>query len=305
MDVKRLWWRFEALLVKGLFALARRLGVRRASALGGGALRRLGPWLPVSAVGRRNLELAFPDSDPAWRDAVLRDAWDNLGRSMLEMPLVASLGETAEGPGWEVAGAENLPAAGTRMISFSAHLANWEVLPRAALRFGIALASLYRAPDNPFVDAEVRRMREGSAELPLFPKGSRGARAALKHLSGGGALGLVVDQKLNEGLAIPFFGHPAMTAPAVAEFALRFRCPLVPTHVERIGPARFRVVVEPPLALPDSGNRAEDVRLLLTAVNACMERWVRARPGEWLWLHRRFPKDVYRAQPTTSSAPAA
>ena len=303
--VRRLWWRFEALLVKGLFALARRLGVRRASDLGGGALRRIGPRLPVSAVGRRNLALAFPDTDPAWREQVLADAWENLGRTMLELPLVAQLTETTEGPGWEVVGAEHLPAAGVRMISFSAHLANWEVLPRAALRFGIALASLYRAPDNPYVDAEMWRMREGSAELPLFPKGSRGARQALKHLSQGGALGLVVDQKLNEGLAIPFLGHPAMTAPAVAELALRFRCPLVPAHVERIGPARFRVVVEPPLDLPDTGDRAADVLALLTSVNARMEAWVRARPGEWLWLHRRFPKDVYRDQPITSSAPAA
>jgi KDO2-lipid IV(A) lauroyltransferase len=286
--------RIEAGLVRAVFALARRLGPERASALGGGALRRMGPRLPVSNIGRRNLALAFPQSDVAWREAVLADAWDNLGRSMLEMPLVAQLRETASGPGWELAGEENLPPAGTRMVMFSAHLANWELLPRAGLRFGIQLASLYRAPDNPFVDAEVRRMREGGADLPLFPKGSRGARQALRHLMQGGALGLVVDQKLNEGLSIPFFGHPAMTAPAVAEFALRFRCPLIPAHVERIGPARFRVVVEPPLALPESGDHAADVWAVMEAVNLRIEDWVRARPGEWLWLHRRFPKDVYR-----------
>jgi KDO2-lipid IV(A) lauroyltransferase len=292
--VRRLWLRIEAALVRGLFALARRLGPERASAMGGNMLRRIGPRLPVSAVGRRNLALAFPGHDPAWREAVLRDTWENLGRTMLEMPLVAGMRETASGPGWELVGEENLPAAGTRMVMFSAHLANWELLPRAGLRFGIQLASLYRAPDNPFVDAEVRRMREGGADLPLFPKGARGARQALRHLSQGGALGLVVDQKLNEGLSIPFFGHPAMTAPAVAEFALRFRCPLVPAYVQRIGPARFRVVVEPPLVLPESGDHAADVHAVMVAVNARIEAWVRARPGEWLWLHRRFPKDMYR-----------
>jgi KDO2-lipid IV(A) lauroyltransferase len=28
---------------------------------------------------------------------------------------------------------------------------------------------------------------------------------------------------------------------------------------------------------------------LMTAVNARMEEWIRKRPGQWLWLHRRWP----------------
>ena len=73
-------------------------------------------------------------------------------------------------------------------------------------------------------------------------KGSAGAREALAHLRRGGVLGMLVDQKLNEGLAVPFFGRPAMTTPALAQFALRFRCPVIPVHPVRLGPARFRVI---------------------------------------------------------------
>jgi len=292
--MRRLAWKAQALLVRGCFALARSLGPRRASSLGGAILRGIGPRLPVSHVGRRNLELAFPTASGAWREATLRLAWDNLGRSMMEMPLVATLGATEAGPGWEVTGAEHLPKPGQRAIMLSAHLANWEVLPRASLLYGIVLGSLYRAPDNPYVDAEIRRMRHGSAPLPLFPKGAKGGRQALRHLSQGGVLGLLADQKLNEGLELSFLGQPAMTASALAEFALRFRCPVIPVHVQRIGPCRFRVVVEPPLPHPDSGDRQADIRSLTLAANERMGDWIKARPGEWLWLHRRFPKAVYR-----------
>ena len=84
----------------------------------------------------------------------------------------------------------------------------------------------------------------------MFAKGSAGAREAFAHLRAGACSGMLVDQKLNEGLAVPFFGRPAMTTPALAQFALRFRCPVIPVHPVRLGPARFRVICEPPMALP-------------------------------------------------------
>jgi len=32
---------------------------------------------------------------------------------------------------------------------------------------------------------------------------------------------------------------------------------------------------------------------LTQAVNDRLETWIRAKPESWLWLHRRWPKDVY------------
>lgn len=243
----------------------------------------------------------MPELSAAERARVLRGVWDNLGRTAAELPHLGALGPSAAGPGWEIQGAEHLRPigeAGGPAILVSGHLANWEVLPAALLRLGIAMASVYRAPDNPRVDALLRGLRAeatggGGREdaLPLFPKGAAGARAALRHLAGGGVLGLLADQKMNDGIAVPFMGRLAMTPAAPAQLALRFRCPLIPGHVERLGPARFRLVVEPPLPLPDSGDRGADLRALTLAVNERLEAWIRARPAEWLWLHRRWPKE--------------
>ena len=124
----------------------------------------------------------------------------------------------------------------------------------------------------------------------MFPKGAAGARLALAHLSRGGYLGMLMDQKMNDGIEARFFGRPAMTAPALAALALRFRCPVVPAHVQRVGPARFRLVCEEPLDLPDTGDRQADILAVTQAVNDRLERWIRARPEGWLWLHRRWPK---------------
>ena len=286
----------QALLLRTALSLLRRLGPVRASNLAGGLARRIGPLLPVSRVADANLQAAMPGLDRAARRRIVRGVWENLGRTVGELPHLDALREdTPSGPGWEVAGAEILreaKRAGGAVIFVSGHIGNWEVLPSVTARYGLPFAGLYRAAGNASVDAVILALRRRAlgVDVPMFPKGAAGARGALRYLSRGGHLGMLMDQKMNDGIAARFFGRTAMTAPALASLALRHRCRVVPGYVQRLGPARFRVVVEPPLPLPDSGDAQADVLALTQAVNDTLERWIAARPESWLWLHRRWPK---------------
>jgi KDO2-lipid IV(A) lauroyltransferase len=183
-------------------------------------------------------------------------------------------------------------ARGGPAIFFSGHLANWEVGHAVAASLGLKVSWFYRRATNPLADAAIQQLRRQAigSDVPMFAKGSAGAREAMAHLRQGGLLGMLVDQKLNEGLAVPFFGRDAMTTPALAQFALRFRCPVIPIHPIRLGPARFRVICEPPMTLPDTGDRAADTYALTLAMNGTLERWIRGQPECWLWMHRRWPK---------------
>lgn len=296
----RLRWAAEAAIARAVFALFRALGPERASNVGGAVARAIGPLIPVSRVALRNLEIAFPDRDAAWRRGTMRAAWENLGRVVAEYPHLSRLKRTASGPGWELANPEIVEAiaeTGGPAIFASGHIANWELLPPVAAAYGIGMSSVYRAPTNPVIDAIILRFREQALSplvAPLFPKGSDGARAALMHLKRGGFLGMLLDQKMNDGIEARLFGRPAMTAPALAQLALRYRCPVIMGRAMRIGPARYRFEADPVLPLPESGDRSADVAALTQAVNDTLERWIRERPSEWLWFHRRFPKDVYR-----------
>lgn len=286
--------RAEAGVARAVLWLVRRLGPATASNIGGWLARTIGPLLPVSRVADANLRLAMPELDAAARRRIVRGVWDNLGRTATEFAHVPELRRTAAGPGWEIEGEAVLRAVvadGGPMILVSGHYGNWEVLPLAVAAFGIRMSSFYRPASNRLIDRMILDLRRAVVgEVPNFPKGVVGARAAVAHLRRGGPLGILVDQKLNDGIAVPFFGHDAMTAPAAAAMALRFRCPVIAGRVERLGPARFRLTVEPVLALPDSGDRQADVLALTTEINRVLERWIRARPDHWLWLHRRWPK---------------
>jgi Kdo2-lipid IVA lauroyltransferase/acyltransferase len=262
-----------------------------ASGLGGFLARVIGPRLGISKRARTNLHLAMPDLSPAEIERIVRGMWDNLGRVCAEYPhlrafrVFADDGRIERDDGGNVLGGHD---ARKRFIFFSAHYGNWEIAIRAATQAGFAVTALYRAANNPIVDRLIAWAR-GTDGGELVPKGAVAAYKAFGALRAGRELCMLVDQKINDGIAVPFFGRDAMTTPALARLALRFNCAVVPVRVERIGGARFKISTEPALALPRSGDDAADTRALTAEVNRVIERWVRERPEQWFWLHRRWP----------------
>ena len=286
--MKRLRQRLEYFAARAIWGLFGLLPVDAASALGGWLARMVGPMLRAQGIARRNLARAFPDKGKAEIDAILRGMWDNIGRVAGEFPHLEQISTQRV----ELIGQEYIDLLrddGKAGIFISGHVGNWELNGAVAVARGLPLNLVYRAANNPWVENLYRKHRKGAA-VALIQKGSEGARQALLVLKKGGHLGMLVDQKMNDGVPIPFFGRDAMTAPAMAQFATKFKCPLVPARVERLKGANFRVTVYPPMDFPHTGDPHDDNRLLLIRINAQLEEWVRERPDQWLWVHRRWPE---------------
>jgi Kdo2-lipid IVA lauroyltransferase/acyltransferase len=281
------YW-LEAVPVFLFYGLCALLPLDAASALGGLLGRTIGPLMGVSRRAERNLRLALPELDASQRRQIIKGMWDNLGRVGSEYPHLHRLMAMGRitGTGQELFAA--MQAQGKGGIIVGGHLANWEIGPIAAVALGMPLAVLYRAPNNPWVDWLIRRARRKIAALTL-PKGAEGAINLLRHLRGGGFAGILIDQKQNDGLAVPFFGHDAYTTPAPAELALRYQCPVAIARIERLRGAHFRMVLEP-VEIPRDGERSAIVAQVTASMTRRLEDWIRQRPAEWLWLHNRWPR---------------
>ena len=294
--LRRLSHHMQSAALWSVIGILRGVGPKRASNAGGWLMRRVGMKLPATRVADQNLQRALPELAADARQQIIRDVWTNLGRNVTELPHLASFTRSEVGPGWEIEGEEHiaaLQAQGRQALFFSGHLGNWELILPIAASLGVPVAGFYRASSNPAIEGATQKMRQkalGSTGT-MFPKGPKGARQALTHLQNGGSLGFLVDQKMNDGLAIPFLGREAMTAPAVAQLALRFNLPIIPVYIVRLGEGRFRMVCEAPLQAERTGDRHADIRSICVAMNETLERWIRDRPGAWLWLHRRWPKE--------------
>jgi KDO2-lipid IV(A) lauroyltransferase len=193
-----------------------------ASTLGGALARHIGPRLGISNRARRNLRCALPELSDDEIARVVAGMWDNLGRVVAEYPHLRKIDVFEPGGRVEIRGLEyiNRAVATGRRIIFSGHLANWEIGALAAVQCGLSVAQIYRAANNPLVDRMIARFRGDRAEF--IPKGTVAARHAIAALRRGAHLTLLADQKMNDGIPVPFFGRPAMTAPALADLALRF-----------------------------------------------------------------------------------
>jgi len=291
---KQLRYAMEGALVTALFLLCRLLPLPLASSLGGRLAAMIGPMLSLHARARRNLERALPDLSPVESKRALAEMWRNLGRIAGEYPHLKKFRAYAPKGRIEVVGREHLEAAkegGQGGLFFTGHLGNWEISGLPLLQCDIPIAFIYRAPNNPFVDRLIVRARGKGITENAIAKGAAGVRKMLRQVKQGGYTAMLVDQKMNDGIAVPFFGRDAMTAPALAQLALKYDMPVWPVRTERLNGCHFRVTIFPKLELPRSDNKADDVAAAMRQVNTILEEWIRERPGQWLWLHNRWPKD--------------
>jgi KDO2-lipid IV(A) lauroyltransferase len=292
--LKDLGWRLEVAGYDMFCALFRLFPTDLTSAVGAAVFKGLGPLTRAHRTAELGLRLAYPDMSAGERRRLLAAQWDNFGRYIFEFPLTHRL--TPAGGRVEVEGAERLAAiaaSGRPAVLISGHFSNFEVMAAVIVGAGIACNVTYRAANNPYVDQRIIDSRRRYGVTLFAPKGGEGARELLEAMNAGRSVAMLNDQRYDMGVAAPFFGRPVMTNPAAARLALRFGAPIQPMSIERVGRARFRCVIHQPIEVADTGERTADIETGVAAINAFIEARVRARPGEWWWLHRRWSASDY------------
>ena len=133
------------------------------------------------------------------------------------------------------------------------------------------------------------------------------ARAVLRR---GGVVAMMIDQvpiSPRHASTCEFLGRPAATDRAPAALAASCRVPLVVAAARRDERGRQVLSVLDVLHPPPRPTRAWVLDATRSATRS-LDRFVRAHPGQWLWLHRRWKPMLRRTPPcrtTPSSSPAA
>lgn len=276
--MKKIRYFIEAVFLALVLLISKLLPAPWASGLGGWIGRSVGPHLATSRKALTNIKEALPDADA---NKVLIGMWDNLGRIVMEYPHLKHIGRDRT----KIIGAEILEQYKDKpAVLFSGHLGNWEACPPSLfLQLSFITSPIYRAPNNPFSDYMLQRARTVGGKLKTIPKSKSGSRQIVKALQENAHIGMLIDQKYNEGIAADFFGRPAMTSPIFIQLAQKFNCPLIPLRIERTKDANFRVTALPPLDIEN-----KPVETVLDECHALLEEWIKERPEQWLWLHRRW-----------------
>lgn len=243
-------------------------------------------------VGRRNLELAFPEREPAERERILRALYGHLGRQMAEFCLFPRNRAAALPALMRTVGLEHYLAArdrGRGVLVLTAHLGAWELSSFGHSLAGYPMKFIVRPLDNGRINALVNRYRGLHGNQPIDKFDS--ARGLLRAMAAGETVGVLLDQNSSppQGVFVPFFGRSACTAAGPAKIAVRTGASVVPGFtVWEAAEQRYVLYFEPALELIQTGDEARDVAANTAAYTAVIERWVRRYPDQWLWVHRRW-----------------
>ena len=292
--LRQLLWAIEALLVAVPLGITRLLPPHAASRAGRRALRLIGPHLDKTRKFRRNLTLAFPDRSPAEIEALIRDNWGNVGATLAEflhLPAMAHGRHTGRLEIVNHCNSEAFRNAGKPAIFVAAHLSNWEVPAVALVQLGIPASGIYTPLQNPWLDRMLYKARADIGCGLIRREG--GIRAVVQEIGKGRSIGLLVDQRIDSGEPVPFFGYDMLTSTTPATLALRYDCDLIPMRVERTAAARFRVTFYPPITAPaDVPDKHRKVLIMTSEINKLFEEWITEQPHEWLCTKRRWAKDA-------------
>jgi KDO2-lipid IV(A) lauroyltransferase len=253
-------------------------------------------------TGSRSLEIAFPEKSTEERAQILKRSFQNLGRILGEVSQFshATPEKLARMIDFQFDTEESLNseerkkfeaerAAGRGMILIGPHLGNWEIGVFAYSAFREPLKYLARPLDNPLIEEMLVNLRTRFGNRPINKTNSVGR--AIELLKNGEILGVLPDVNSHpkEGVFVPFFDVPACTASGVAMLALRTNAIIVPMccvwdeHTKK-----YKVFYGSRVDPIRTGDRHKDVVETTALYTFEMEKFIRAFPEQWLWIHKRW-----------------
>ena len=276
--------RAENAAATAILGLARRLPYeRRIPAMGAAVSRLVAPVAGWRDRIRTNLAHVLPDLPADEVARLCRVVPDNAGRAMAELYSGLEFRDRVSATPLDGPGVDALLAAARApepIIFATGHIGNYDATRAVLMEKGIEVAAVYRPMRNRAFNAHYRDAM--AVVSPVYPTDRRGLAMIVRHLKDGRNLGIVNDIFATGGAQVTFFGKPAPTAPTMAEWALKFRAPLIPIFaIRRPDGLSFDVRVEDPIP------HSEPVEMT-QRYNDVVERLARRHLDQWFWIHRRW-----------------
>lgn len=273
------------LLIRATIGLFRLIPYRwRVPAVGWLASRVLAPAAGFHRRVRNNLKLVMPELGEEDIRRLCVEVSDNAGRMIIEYYSTGPFKARARaaplsGPGLDALAEAR--AAGRPVIIVTAHFGNYEAARARMIAEGLTIGGLYRRMANPYFNDHYTAAMRAIGE-PIFEQGRRGMMELVKHLKGGGIVGILNDLHAHGGAELRFFGKPAVTSLVMAELALKYDALVLPIYaIRQPNGLDFEVQVHEPIPHTDAETMTQ-------AVNDGLEALVRQHMGQWFWVHRRW-----------------
>jgi KDO2-lipid IV(A) lauroyltransferase len=241
----------------------------------------------VLRVRRTHVEEAMARAGVASPDAVASGMYASLFTSALEVLWLAGSRRELAGVARFDASAHDVIAETRRrgVVLAATHTGNWDIASCAVAQH----APLLVVTKHLSIGWLDRFWQASRRRYGVSLTGARGALArARMHVQGRGMVAMMIDQvplRREHALELPFLGATAWVDRAPATLAARTGALFAVPVARRLPDGRQEISVVEAMKPERSRAWIDDATARATAA---LERFVRANPTEWLWMHRRW-----------------
>ena len=283
---------FEFTSIISLFCIFKIIGLKNASTLGSVLGRLIGPFFRSKNLTKQNIKIGLGNLDEKRETEIINGMWSNIGRTFAEYVFLKNFKfDTTNFNHIKINGInylEQIKKNNESVIFYSGHFANFELMAMELDKFGIKTAAIYRPLNNFLLNPIMEYLRMKYICPNQIPKGRMGMREIIGRVKDGYSIALMVDQRVGEGLRIPFFNKPAHTTTIPAQLALKYNCRLVPIFLERKEGINFEMTVHEPYEIQKTENADQDIKSITLRINQIIEKMIIKNPTQWLWSHNRW-----------------
>lgn len=257
--------------------------------------RGLGRLLPVLIPKRRhvvatNLRLCFPDMSEAQRQALAREHFALLGRSLLERSLLWWASEKRLRRLSRVEGIHNMSPDGERLgkqplILLVPHFLGLDISGTTLAMF-MDSVSMYSQQKNAAIDALLHHGRSRFGDQRLLTR-QDGIRGTIRSLREGRPFFYLPDMDYgpDDAIFVPFFGVPAATITGLTRLAKLGGARVFPVITEILPGGRGYVTR---VGAAWENFPSDDAEADTRRMNAFIEDEIRKLPAQYYWVHKRF-----------------
>jgi Kdo2-lipid IVA lauroyltransferase/acyltransferase len=246
----------------------------------------------LKKTANRNLEIALPKLSTDEKSKIIAGCFQSLGRQLglishFKRFTAKDVQNLVEINGRDIF--ERIHASGRGMLLITGHFGSWEVFNLLPPAFGFPINILVRRIDNPKVEAFVESLRTKFGGKTIDK--TKSARAMFRLLENGSMLGVMADLNAQEreGVFVDFFGVKASTTASIARLALKTDAVVIPVFAvwDEIK-QKYIVNIEEPVDFVKTADTEQNIIELTQKVTNSVEKFVRAFPEQWMWIHKRW-----------------
>ena len=264
---------------------------RAAMMIGAGLARLLWPFIPArrKRLAQTQIERCLHVS-PAEAARIARESTLRFGPMLMEVLRFPVLRRHIEDYVTITGALHTMRASlaqGKGAIIATSHSGNWELMGGALALAGLPIVGVAKRQSAAGMD---RFINEYRALVGMHVTYRSSVREMFRMIDQGWIIGLLSDQdpSRRDGVIVDFFGQETNAFTGAAAIARRCGVPIFPVFMHRRADRHQELIIEEPLYVENTDDRAADVLRVTQEISAHIEAWIRRYPSEWFWLHDRW-----------------